>query len=368
MTAKSPSNNAGGEPLARAQALVEAGKPRQACALLRSQLEAGRGGLLTRIALGRALLAADENAEALEVLRETASLAPAVAEAALALGEALLACGHLPTAIAEFERALRLEPGLPGASFALGSTWLQAGEPKRAIEFLADLAHEPSPLAREVAGKLAQAEAMLAAERSPQGYVRHLFDQFSANYDERMLSDLRYRAHDILRQLSDLIMDTSRLDYTILDLGCGTGLAGEAFKDVASRLDGVDLSPRMIELARRRGIYDELIVGDLVSVLQTQTRGYDLILAADTLVYLGDLMPVLQTVERRLRPGGMFFFTLERKTGSGYELGPKRRYRHSEAYVREQAERSGFKVNGLMECVPRIEAGIPVDGLAAALQ
>src|SRR5215831_17043289 len=163
MAAKSSND----DPLARAEALVRQGKPREACALLKSNLDNGRGGLLTRIALGRAQLAAKENAEALETLRAAVALAPAVAEAALALGEALLANGHLPTAIAEFERAQRLEPALTRACFALGSAWLEAGEAKRAIEFLTPLKDDPS-LAQQAQGKLVLAENMLATERSPE--------------------------------------------------------------------------------------------------------------------------------------------------------------------------------------------------------
>jgi len=356
------------DPIERAQKLVVAGKAAEACALLRTQLKEGRGGLLTRIALGRALIQANENGQALEMLRETAALAPAVAEAALALGEALIANGHLPTAIAEFERALRLEPELPRARLALGSAWLEAGEQDRAIDILASLAHQDSDTGREAASKLAQAEAMRSEARSPQGYVRHLFDQFSANYDQRMLGDLRYRAHAILRELAELVLQPEPRSCAVLDLGCGTGLAGVAFGDIASRLDGVDLSPKMIEEARERGIYDELILGDLVTALENGVSAYDLILAADTLVYLGDLAPVLERAWRRLRPDGVFLFTAERKPGSGFELGPKRRYRHSEDYIREQAERAGFHIAGLIACVPRIEAGAPVDGLAVALQ
>jgi predicted TPR repeat methyltransferase len=356
------------DPLSRAQALIAAGKAREACVLLKSQLDRGRGGLLTRIALGRALIAAKDNDAALALLRETTALAPGVAEVALALGEALLACGHIPTALAEFERALRLEPNLVGAHFALGSTWLEAGEPLRAIEFLAPLVKDDSPLGSAAAQKLAQAEAMQAADRSPEGYVRHLFDQFSANYDERMLDNLGYQAHRILRRLADLVVAASEGSFAILDLGCGTGLSGEAFKAMASRLDGIDLSPRMLDEARRRGIYDDLLLGDAATVLETRSSSYDLVLAADTLVYLGDLTPVVDGVRKRLRPGGVFLFTVERKTGDGYELGPKRRYRHSEAYLRSEAERAGFEVVGLIECVPRLEAGVPVEGFAVALQ
>ena len=72
----------------------------------------------------------------------------------------------------------------------------------------------------------------------------------------------------------------------ILDLGTGTGLVGEVFRDIArgGRLDGVDIAPRMIEAARRRGIYDDLILVDLETMLHETGAAYDLILAADTMI------------------------------------------------------------------------------------
>jgi len=79
-------------------------------------------------------------------------------------------------------------------------------------------------------------------------------------------------------------------------------------------------------------------------------------------------MSVFSAVAKRLRPGGVILFTVERKAGSGYELGPKRRYRHSETYIRGEADRSGLEVAGLLACSPRTEAGVPVEGLAVALE
>jgi predicted TPR repeat methyltransferase len=355
------------DPIGEANARIAAGDASGAVALLQSQLRAGRGGLLTRIALGRALLAADDAEQALQVLREAAALAPGIAEASFALGEGLLAVGHLPTAIAEFQRALRLEPTLIAARYALGCCWLDAGEAERAAEVFSELAATESPFTSRAAQKISEVEAMRGASRSAPGYIRHLFDQFSPDYERKMLEELSYRAHLILRGLADLVGVTARrLD--ILDLGCGTGLAGEAFRDVAHRLDGVDLSPRMIECARSRGIYDSLVIDDVETALAAGRRTFDLILAADTLVYLGDLGPLFTAAGRRLKPSGFFLFTVEKKSGDGFELGPKRRYRHSEAYLREEASRAGLEIMGLLDCSPRQEAKSPVEGLAAALQ
>ena len=181
--------------------------------------------------------------QAAQILRETAALAPGIAEAAFALGEALLALGHLPTAIAEFQRALRLEPALVAARYALGCAWLDAGEAERAAEIFAELAAAESPFALLAAQKMSEVEAMRRADRSAPGYVRYLFDQFAADYEQRMLGELSYRAHLILRSFADLVVGGTADGFDILDLGCGTGLAGEAFRDLARRLDGVDLSP-----------------------------------------------------------------------------------------------------------------------------
>ncbi|HVW74081.1 MAG TPA: methyltransferase domain-containing protein, partial [Rhizomicrobium sp.] len=198
------------------------------------------------------------------------------------------------------------------------------------------------------------------------GYVRHLFDQFSADYDSRMIGQLGYAAPQILLDLAGMVM-ARRDKLAILDLGCGTGLAGLVFRPFAARLDGIDLSPAMVEKARARNIYDSLAVADLESALAAPGPAYDLILAVDTLVYLGDLSTVFGAAHACLHPDGFFLFTVERADSEGFELGPKRRWRHSEAYLRALAERVGFHVAGLVAATPRHEAGEPVAGFAVAL-
>jgi predicted TPR repeat methyltransferase len=296
----------------------------------------------------------------LKAAREAASLEPRSPSRALAHGEALRASGQLPDAIAEFQRALRIDYTFADARLALGCAWLEAGEPDKALEAFSHLEEDD-----EVRAKIAEAEAIKARPRSDAGYVRHLFDQFSVDYDQRMIGQLTYRAPQILRELADLVM-AGRDGISILDLGCGTGLSGAAFADLASRLDGVDLSPAMIEKARARNIYDSLIVGDIETQL-SRSGSYDLILAADTLVYLGDLQAVFAGALQNLRPEGLFLFTVEKKAGEGFELGPKRRWRHAEDYLQALAAETGFDVVGLVTCAPRSEANVPVEGLAVAL-
>jgi len=296
-----------------------------------------------------------------EAAREAAALHPRSALHALEHGRALLAAEQLPDAIAELQRALRLDYTLADARFVLGCAWLEAGEADKALEAFDHLEED-----EETAPRIAAARAMKAQQRSDAGYVRHLFDQFAADYDQRMIGQLGYAAPQILRELADMVMP-GRDSLSILDLGCGTGLTGVAFEDLAYRLDGIDLSPAMIEKARARNLYDHLAVADIETTLAGEGVSYDLVLAADTLVYLGDLEPIFASVHGRMKPDGFFLFTVEANADSGFELGPKRRWRHSELYLRDLAEASGLEVAGFVACAPRHEANVAVEGFAVAL-
>ncbi|HLY04418.1 MAG TPA: methyltransferase domain-containing protein [Rhizomicrobium sp.] len=353
------------DPVSAANDLIAKGRAADAATLLERCMAANRGGLLLRLTLQRAFAAKGDRDAALAAARETALLYREAAPAALALGEALRSAGHLPAAVGELQRALRLDPALLAARVELGAAWLDAGEAGKALACWRGIrCDEITP---ELALMTADAERALASPRSDPRYVRHLFDQFSKDYDARMLAQLAYRAPTILREFAGLLGLGGPKRHDILDLGCGTGLMGEAVKDWAQRLDGVDLSPQMIERARARNIYDELYVADVIAWLAQPGSTYDLIFAADTIVYIGDLAPLFWAVRARLVEGGIFLFTAESQEGSGFGLGPKRRWRHSETYLRCDAERARLHVSGLMACVPRTEAGESVSGWAVAL-
>jgi predicted TPR repeat methyltransferase len=153
-----------------------------------------------------------------------------------------------------------------------------------------------------------------------------------------------------------------------MDAGCGTGLAAPVLKPFAARLDGVDLSPAMVERAAERQLYDELVVGELVGTLAARAGHYDLVVAADVLVYLGDLEPVMRAARAALKPGGAFAFTVEKADGiESYVLGPKQRYAHAAEYVDGTAALAGFTVALMEDAVTRRDAGHDVPGLVVVL-
>jgi predicted TPR repeat methyltransferase len=346
--------------IADAEALIRDGRAAEAASRLTRYLESGRGGLLARLLLIRARIASGESATALALARDLAVANPHFSEGALALGEALASAEMLPAAIAEFQRTLRLAPELDAARLGLAKAWLDAGEPDKAEEAISHVRDDTGT------AELRQRVLCMRAQlRSDPGYVRHLFDQFSSDYDARMRGQLAYAAPEILRSVAELVLPAKN-DLRVLDLGCGTGLSGLAFQDMASRLDGIDLSPAMIEKARAKEIYDNLLIGDIETM--KISGSYDLVVAADTLVYLGELDRMLVAVAALLARSGFLLFSVEKHPGHGFELGPKRRWRHAEGYLRERAAVHGFEIAGLVTCTPRTEAGVPIEGFACAFE
>ena len=155
-------------------------------------------------------------------------------------------------------------------------------------------------------------------------------------------------------------------DHHVLDLGCGTGLSGAAFRPLAGWMEGVDLSPAMIALARRKNLYDKLEAGDLTESLDRYQRAdarFNLIVAADVFVYCADLTLIASLVRDVLAPEGLFAFTVETHDAGGVILGPKLRYAHGEPHVRTALDAAGLTLRKLMPVSTRMEAEQPVPGL-----
>jgi predicted TPR repeat methyltransferase len=201
----------------------------------------------------------------------------------------------------------------------------------------------------------------------PHEAVSGLFDKYADYFDEHLQGTLQYRTPELLAEaIKDLQLDRP---VDILDMGCGTGICGPLLKPFAASLVGVDLSAGMVEKARERGVYDHLHVGDLVEFLQHSPARFDLLHAADVLLYLGDLQPTFEAAVACLRPGGYFAFTVEATGGNRFELLTKtRRYRHSQAYLQKLADMFGFDQLRLDTVTLRLESQQPVQGYLAILR
>ena len=123
-----------------------------------------------------------------------------------------------------------------------------------------------------------------------------------------------------------------------LDLGCGTGLCGKLIGDACAVIDGVDLSRGMLVRAAELNLYRRLVQADVIEFLRSVETTYDLVVAGDVFIYIGDLAPIFEGVRRVIEPGGIFCFSTERADDvHQYELRASARFAQSERYVRRLA-------------------------------
>ena len=288
------------------------------------------------------------------------------AEELTGLAEKISGNGLTETSFHCRKRVTELTPEDSNAWFALGFAAQATGRREEARDAFAKyLEFQPEDAAiRQILTALRD-EA--PPPRAPDECILQIFREFSSHYDSKMRESLRYQAPERLQELIRAeIGDAAGLE--ILDLGCGTGLAGVGLKERAARLVGVDLSSEMIEQARERGIYDQLEVAEITGWLDQTTAQFDLIVCCDCLVYFGDLHPVATGAARRLRPGGWFAFTAERGEIYPFHLADSGRYTHHRDHVREVAAKAGLLVVRLDEGFLRTERGVEVTGLLALLR
>jgi predicted TPR repeat methyltransferase len=268
-------------------------------------------------------------------------------------------------------QAIELTPNFATAWFALGAIRDRLGDRAGAVTAF-ERTRDADP--QDYHGARLQLARLGAGEATPamtETYVRRLFDQYAGRYDTALTEHLHYRGPALLRDAVDATIRAAARPMhfsAMLDLGCGTGLAGAAFRPFVDRLVGVDLSPAMIAQAESKGLYDRLVAADLARFLAAESTAagqYDLAIAADVFVYINDLGPIVGAVARVLMPDGILAFTVETHSGDGVKLLPTLRFAYGAEYLRAVIAAAGLTLVSLAAAAIRTEKGVPVDGLVA---
>jgi predicted TPR repeat methyltransferase len=274
--------------------------------------------------------------------------------------------GDLVAAADLLLQATELAPGFASAWFTLGEIRGQLGERGEAIAaFRKALIADPED--RHGASLRLMLLGAKKMSTMPPAYVRALFDQYAAKFETSLVEDLGYRGPALLLTAVLSVRAAARKPAFFkraIDLGCGTGLAATAFAKEVDKFIGIDLSPHMIERARATGLYAQLEVTEIMEGLRGKPdASTDLVLAADAMVYVSDLAPLLREVRRVLVPGGLLAFTVETHAGEGVILGDGLRYAHAVGYVRNGIEAAGLTLSRLEDLSARNEDNAPVPGL-----
>lgn len=269
-------------------------------------------------------------------------------------------------------QTVELVPGFAPAYALMGRALAATQKREAAVEALNEaLALDPEDRLG-VRIDLARLGALAPGEAISDGYVRALFDQYATTFEQHLTHDLHYRGPEIVKAaIVDACRSLGREPHfaRAIDLGCGTGLVGKAFAGMIDELVGVDLSTAMIDAARRTGLYADLRAAEAVDFLGEEGPGRaDLIMAADMLVYVGDLFPIFREVRAALAEHGLFAFTVQDHGGPGFTLGHDARYAHSESYLRAVSAESGLEVVLSRPASTRQERGFDQPGHVMVLQ
>ena len=326
--------------------------------------------------------------EARRCLNRAFEIDPAFARAIQGLAVLEAEAGRLKESEALFRKAIEHKPNSAAARQGLGMVLAKMGRHNEAALAAIEAvraAHAPqntggassveeleqklmlSPQDAALHFQLAKQTEIAPPAQVPTKSVAGLFDRYADLFDEHLRGKLEYRAPELLADAIRATNPAKPLD--ILDLGCGTGLCGPLLRPLAAMLAGVDLSPAMIDKARERNVYDRLQAADLLEEMKAHPQAYDLLVAADVLMYLGDLAPVFEAATGGLRPDGLFAFSVEATAADRFAFNRQtHRFAHSEQYIRHLANIFGFEVVSLAPTQVRKEAGKPVDAFCIVLR
>jgi predicted TPR repeat methyltransferase len=245
-----------------------------------------------------------------------------------------------------FRSAIACQPGFGGSYRALVRTYYSLGRIAEAAEILAEWSKiDADP---EVQYMAAAMNGKPIAEPCSKEYVQVHFDRFASVFDATLVTKLSYRGPELIaNSISRHRNANQRFFEAGLDAGCGTGLCGASLRPYCRTLVGVDISENMAHLARERGCYDDVVVSEICTFMETSTRAFDLIASSDVFVYFGGLDRVVAAAAGCLRSEGILVFTVEALDSDNaqpYRLGVSGRYAHAEPYLLKLLSDCGFEV------------------------
>lgn len=292
-------------------------------------------------------------------------------------------------ALEEYRKAVILSPETPEISYNLALILKETGDFEEALglmfnahlkapqnhiftinisETLAELFKQNAELALKIAENWQKQEPdNIFSERLLAGmsgkkdisaddvYAGALFDAFAENYDETIAK----LEPQIISKFKEL---NNNLHGKIIDLGCGTGLAGVALHNGETVFDGVDISANMLKTARIRNVYRSLTHQSIADYLQENhvAEKYDMVVAFDVFCYIGDLRKIFEGLK-----GANVWFSIETADDDrtkSYYLAPNGRYKHNLGHIKQLLSESAFNNVVTYPIVLRKENGEDVLG------
>ena len=128
-------------------------------------------------------------------------------------------------------------------------------------------------------------------------------------------------------------------------MGCGTGLTGLQINDFCSYLEGIDVSNRMLEEAKKKNVYDKLSHSDIIEYLSRAKLDFDYFISTDVFIYVGELSEVFRLIKSRNKKPGKLLFSTEHTKKDGFQLEKSGRYSHSHNYIESLCRKFNYKIS-----------------------
>ena len=297
--------------------------------------------------------------EAIEAYNKALAIKPDYADAYNNMGVALEAQGQLEEAIEAYNKALAIKPNYAEAYYNMGVTLHEQGKLEEAIEAY-NKALSIKPDYAEAKHTLSSLTGK-TTNSAPREYVENLFDGYAGKFDQSLVEELEYDIPKILTNLTAKVHGSGSWG-SVLDLGCGTGLTGVEIEQFCSNLEGVDLSNKMLEKARVKGVYDKLSHVDIVEYLSKAELNFDYFISTDVFIYVGELCEVFSLIKSKNKKPGKLVFSTEHTEKDGFHLETSGRYSHSKSYIEILCKEFNYSISHFSKMNLRKEKGMFLTG------
>jgi len=258
------------------------------------------------------------------------------------MGLALKSLGKYRDAITSFNRALALKKDFVEAHCNLADVFRCEGRLVEAKEcFNAAFSIQPDNV---FAKHMLDALEGQKSKSPPEQFVKQLFDRYAPTFDYDLVQNLQYNLPIPLRKLITN-RTNGKVINSVLDMGCGTGLFGAEIRSICLRLEGVDISKRMLQVAEHKRIYDKLTQNNIINFLSETELDFDYFVAADVFPYIGELSEVFHLIACRTQAPVTFIFSTEHNQAYEYRLENTGRYSHSKSYIEKLCREFGYSLS-----------------------
>ena len=275
---------------------------------------------------------------------------------------------NLDEAQSTYEKALSYAPADSNTLYNLGCLHNSKGDKNKAISYF--------ELCLQIDSDNKSATHLLSSLKgentniAPQSYIADLFDEYAPSFEASLKGKLQYevplKLYNLLLKHVNGKMPTFE---HMLDLGCGTGLGGKEFSKKVHTMTGVDLSSAMLQVAEAHKIYNNLHCLGISDFLNINIAKYDLFLASDVFIYIGDLSCIFKGAYQAAADNAYFLFSIELLPENGpYKLLPSGRYAHTESYIHSLAENFQWQFISSLKTNIRKDHGEWIKGMIVLLK